>query len=317
MTNSTLLRWKKAGWWILGVLLVVPYLGGVGYLSYKLWFERPVLTLSSGLRGGLYYKIGEELPRILQSALDDEIRFVSRPSDGSAQNVDRIERGEAQLALAQDGLQAGPAVRALARLYVSPLHIVVRKAAGMKGVPDLVPRNGERKRRAFIGRQESGTRVVTELVLKQHGLSLSDLEIKGGNEWDIATAAEALKKDDIDVAFFLVGVGAEALNDLAADGRFTLLNVDRAEGIPTTFPYLGKVEILSLRSWALSTMQEKTLAFNMRRIFRKMDHAKSLINAAPERQPYRNEPEIRNLFKRLAIPIKKLEASGSCYMVQI
>jgi SAM-dependent methyltransferase len=56
---------------------------------------------------------------------------------------------------------------------------------------------------------------------------------------------------------------------------------------------------------------------NMQRIFRKMDQANLLINAAPERQPYRNEPEIRNLFKRLAIPIKKLEASGSCYMVQI
>jgi hypothetical protein len=75
--------------------------------------------------------------------------------------------------------------------------------------------------------------------------------------------------------------------------------------------------ILSLRAWALSTMQEKTHAFNMQRIFRKMDHANSLINAAPERQPYRNEPEIRNLFKRLAIPMKKVEVSGSCYIVQI
>jgi len=75
--------------------------------------------------------------------------------------------------------------------------------------------------------------------------------------------------------------------------------------------------ILSLRSWVLSTMQEKTAAFNMKRIFRKMDHANSLINAAPERQPYRNEPEIRNLFRRLAIPMNKLEASGSCFIVQI
>lgn len=75
--------------------------------------------------------------------------------------------------------------------------------------------------------------------------------------------------------------------------------------------------MLSLRSWALSTMQEKTTAFKMKRIFGKMDHANSLINATPERQPYRNEPEIRNLFKRLAIPMKKLEASASCYIVQI
>lgn len=75
--------------------------------------------------------------------------------------------------------------------------------------------------------------------------------------------------------------------------------------------------ILSLRSFALSTMKEKTLTFNMQRIFRKRDQANLLINAAPERQPYRNEPEIRNLFKRLAIPIKNLEASDSCYIVQV
>jgi ubiquinone/menaquinone biosynthesis C-methylase UbiE len=78
-----------------------------------------------------------------------------------------------------------------------------------------------------------------------------------------------------------------------------------------------RAAILSLQSWALSTMQEKTAAFNMQRIFRNKDHANSLINAAPERQPYRNEREIRNLFKRLAIPMKKLEATGSCYIVHI
>ena len=75
--------------------------------------------------------------------------------------------------------------------------------------------------------------------------------------------------------------------------------------------------ILSLRAWALSTMQEKTAALHMQRIFRAMNQAHSVIDAAPERQPYRNEPEIRNLFKHLAIPLKKLEASDSCYIVQI
>jgi len=75
--------------------------------------------------------------------------------------------------------------------------------------------------------------------------------------------------------------------------------------------------ILSFRSWALSTAHEKTLAFNMQRIFRKMDHASSVIRAAPETQPYRNEPEIRNLFNRLAIPMKRLETSGSCTIVKI
>jgi SAM-dependent methyltransferase len=75
--------------------------------------------------------------------------------------------------------------------------------------------------------------------------------------------------------------------------------------------------VLSLRSFALSTMKEKKLTFDMQRIFKKSDHANSLIKTAPETQPYRNEPEISNLFKRLAIPIQKLEASSTCYLVQI
>jgi len=85
----------------------------------------------------------------------------------------------------------------------------------------------------------------------------------------------------------------------------------------TTESGFFRAAILSLRAWASSTMKEKRAGFNMQRIFRTTDHANSLINTAAETQPYRNEPEIRNLFKRLGIPTKKLEAFGSCHIVQI
>ncbi len=78
-----------------------------------------------------------------------------------------------------------------------------------------------------------------------------------------------------------------------------------------------RAAILSLRTWAFSTWQEKTTAFRMQRIFAKANRADTLIQAAPEKQSYRNEAEIRNLFTRLAIPIKQLGAFGSCYIVQI
>jgi len=80
---------------------------------------------------------------------------------------------------------------------------------------------------------------------------------------------------------------------------------------------LFSAAILSLRTWFFSPMPERQAAFNMRKIFKKMDNPGSLINAAPERQPYRNQPQIKELFNRLAIPIKRFEASGSCYVVQI
>ena len=78
-----------------------------------------------------------------------------------------------------------------------------------------------------------------------------------------------------------------------------------------------RAAILSVGSWAFSSWQEKRNAFRMQRIFAKANAADALIQAAPEKQAYRNEAEIRNLFTRLAIPIKQLGAFGSCYIVQI
>src|SRR5256885_12389931 len=75
--------------------------------------------------------------------------------------------------------------------------------------------------------------------------------------------------------------------------------------------------ILSLRAWLLSSMKEKKGGLQMQRIFRNSEQASLLINMASEKQPYRNELEIRNLFQRLAIPLKTLETASSCYLVQI
>src|SRR5438552_13716047 len=80
--------------------------------------------------------------------------------------------------------------------------------------------------------------------------------------------------------------------------------------------YPGAV-MLALRSWVFSSWQEKRNAFHMQRIFGQATQAEALIHAAPEVQIYRNEVEIRNLFTRLAIPIRQLGTSGSCYLVRI
>ena len=79
----------------------------------------------------------------------------------------------------------------------------------------------------------------------------------------------------------------------------------------------SRAAILSVRSWVFSSWQEKRNAFRMQRIFARANRADTLIQAAPEKQSYRNEAETRNLFTRLAIPIKQLGAFGNCYIVQI
>jgi hypothetical protein len=78
-----------------------------------------------------------------------------------------------------------------------------------------------------------------------------------------------------------------------------------------------RATVLLLRMFALSTMQEKRIAFKMQAIVRGMSDPYAFIKPAAEKQPYRDEAEIRNLLKRLAIPVKQLDTFPSCYVVRI
>jgi SAM-dependent methyltransferase len=75
--------------------------------------------------------------------------------------------------------------------------------------------------------------------------------------------------------------------------------------------------IALLRVGVHSTMRERRNTLRMQRVFRKISDPCSLIEAAPEKLPYRNEREIENLFKRLGIPIRQLRSFATCWVVRI
>jgi ubiquinone/menaquinone biosynthesis C-methylase UbiE len=78
-----------------------------------------------------------------------------------------------------------------------------------------------------------------------------------------------------------------------------------------------RAAIWLLRSWAFSSWQEKRNTFQMQKLFAQENIGEAWIQAAPEKQAYRNEAEIRNLFGRLGISIKHLAVFGHCYIAQI
>lgn len=80
--------------------------------------------------------------------------------------------------------------------------------------------------------------------------------------------------------------------------------------------YLSAAFLL-LRMSMLTTLAEKRMAIRMQKLFREIEDPKSLIEAAPERQPYRDQAAIRNLFERLAIPVKQLDTYASCHIARI
>lgn len=78
-----------------------------------------------------------------------------------------------------------------------------------------------------------------------------------------------------------------------------------------------RAALLMVRMALFSTLREKLTAMKMKEIFRQLNDASALIESAPEKLPYRNEAEIRNLFNRLGIPLAQLTARSSCIIARI
>lgn len=223
------------------VIVIIPYVALGLYLASKELGHR-AMKISSGTYGGLYYKLGDELANILNDGFEGKITFTNIESRGSIENTERITKDQAQLAFAQDGLIAGSNVAALARLYISPLQIVVAKAGPLKNISELKTKGI--KFTVYIGEAGSGTRTVSTTVLSHYGISLSDVAVIGDN-WSFDEAADALMRGDIEAAFFLTGYGAPAVEKIANDvkARFTLLDLERVPGMTTAYPYLEATTI--------------------------------------------------------------------------
>jgi ubiquinone/menaquinone biosynthesis C-methylase UbiE len=80
--------------------------------------------------------------------------------------------------------------------------------------------------------------------------------------------------------------------------------------------YLSAAFLL-LRTFVLTTIAERRSPLRLWKIVRKIADSKLLIETAPERQPYRNQAAVRNLFERLAIQVKQLDVFASCYIARI
>ena len=78
-----------------------------------------------------------------------------------------------------------------------------------------------------------------------------------------------------------------------------------------------RAALLLVRMALFSTLREKLTAVKMKKILQKMKDANSLITSAPEKLPYRKEAEIRNLFKRLGVPMKQFRKLSSCFIVRM
>lgn len=250
-------------WLAIIFLLIIPST----YLIFVL-FERTHTNyyLFTGPQGGTHYALGSRLAEVLNRPdkmekflhLNIVPDFIPRESCGSLDNIFYINQGVGQLGFAEDGLplhfekppkcslefnqkelkgkehRAEIRLHALMPLYQSPLHIMARKDLGISDIRDIPPHT-----KVYMGPEGGATALVADLMLNHYDIPTD----RQGMNLNFDQAMHQMVEGNIGVAFFLVGLNAEAMQKLSQYPQFKLLTVDHAASFKLLYPYL---EVLTI-----------------------------------------------------------------------
>ncbi len=175
------------------------------------------LTIGTGNTTGVFYEIGAGYADLISRNLPG-YQAVGAPTAGSVDNLDRLGRGDVDIALvfadnAADaftgtGVFAGKPVpiRALARIYSNDLHVVVRTDVHVTEVAQL------RGHKVSVGPSNSGTAVVADRILVAAGLDPAK-DLTAVND-SLPEATAALAAGGIDALFWSGGLPTPGISDL-------------------------------------------------------------------------------------------------------
>lgn len=180
--------------------------------------ERTELTFSSGPEGGLYRPLAHAMAKAIEADVPDVTVRVS-DSPGSQENVQRVARGEADLALVQNDSVGTPAVRSIAPVYRDVLHFLARRDSAIEHLADIA---GER---VAVGQEGSGTEKVVRHLTRHYGLSYRDFEpvFLGPN-----AAVDELLAGQIEAMLFMVGLMSPACERAITSGDVRFVGLGRA-----------------------------------------------------------------------------------------
>ena len=202
------------------ILSLVMILGAASALADDLGF-------ATGGTSGVYYAYGTELAQYISGNSNVNINVVA--SNGSADNVDKLDLNEYQLGFVQNDVafyalngirlfegEAVDSFTALAALYTEAVQLVTVDPE-IKSVADLKGRN------VSIGTNGSGVYFNALDFLAAYDLTLDDINEQFLNFSD---STESLKDGKIDAAFVVAGIPTASVTELSTAKPVYLVGLD-------------------------------------------------------------------------------------------
>ena len=176
--------------------------------------------IGTGGTAGTYYPVGGMIANAVSQP--GKIVVTAQASNGSVANVNGIAGGAMESGFSQSdvatwayngtfafqGKKIGD-LRMIANLYPESIHLVARKAQGIRTPADL------KGKRVALDEPGSGTLINARMVLAAYGVQESDIKpeyIKPNQ------AGDKLKDGSLDAFFFTGGWPAGAISELASAG---------------------------------------------------------------------------------------------------
>ncbi len=198
------------------VVALLLSLGGAAFAGMQF------VTLVTGSTGGTYYPVGTIFANHFnQALLKDGVKWSAQSSGGSTENLDMLNKGEAEMAIAMCNLtgfaytgtnryegKEYPNLRYVFGLWPEASQFVYAKNSGITGWDTL------KGKKIAVGPPASGTEFSTRVVLKGLAeLTFDDIvpEYLGYSE-----AGQAIQNGRIDAALLEAGIPTSAVTELYA-----------------------------------------------------------------------------------------------------
>jgi uncharacterized protein len=192
------------------------------------------ITIAGGAEGGAYAATAQHYAEALRK---EKIEVEVLTTAGSVDNLNRIKTDQADIGIVQTGLAADlgtDGARSIGAVFYEPLWVFHRADLRIEELQDIAGK------RAAVGPEGSGVRVLSTLLLGEAGVSLDSVQISplAGQ-----AAATALRQGEIDVAMVVSGATTAWIADLIADPNIKLMSMLEAHALARRHSYLDEVTL--------------------------------------------------------------------------
>jgi len=226
--------------WIVGFCLAALI------ATYVLFVEPPPprkIVIASGSQNGAYFHFARRYAEELQK---DGVSVEVRETAGSVENLRLLEQegSGVSVAIVQSGVASPEEVRqfyALGSLYHEPMWVFYRSDKRLERLSQL------EGKRIGVGPPGSGTHAIAVQLLGVNGLIESKSSKDSARavlvEENVADAAKALQKGELDAAFFVAAFETDYIQALLNDRSVNLLDFDQHEAYRRRFRFMAPVTV--------------------------------------------------------------------------